>query len=205
MPRLRRVARMCSRTVSGTAYRFRHGSTLCSPTVEKSSAVPLFAAVTCRQSAPDYPRERGDSQEGGNRRCLPSCAPARRQRTPPPRGAARSRRPQTANPLTEVQRKTLRPLGANPPTAVRVPRSAGAEKGCRPSGTNTLTQFAHPAQPVQRKRLPPVRGEPAYAVRVPHLITARKCKKPPYGSYGGFSMSYLVCWVIINTGMYQIS
>ena len=26
-------------------------------------------------------RERGDSQEGGNRRCLPSCAPARRQRT----------------------------------------------------------------------------------------------------------------------------
>ena len=43
---------------------------------------PYFAAVTCRQSAPDYPRERGDSQEGGNRRCLPSCAPARRQRTP---------------------------------------------------------------------------------------------------------------------------
>ena len=42
---------------------------------------PHFAAVTCRQSAPDYPRERGDSQEGGNRRCLPSCAPARRQRT----------------------------------------------------------------------------------------------------------------------------
>ena len=37
---------------------------------------PYFAAVTCRQSAPDYPRERGDSQEGGNRRCLPSCAPA---------------------------------------------------------------------------------------------------------------------------------
>ena len=34
-PRLRKVTRMCSRTVSGTAYRFRHGSTLCSPTVEK--------------------------------------------------------------------------------------------------------------------------------------------------------------------------
>ena len=41
---------------------------------------PLFAAVTCRQSAPDPLRERGDSQEGGNRRCLPSCVPARRQR-----------------------------------------------------------------------------------------------------------------------------
>ena len=37
---------------------------------------PFFAAVTCRQSAPDPSRERGDSQEGGNRRCLPSCAPA---------------------------------------------------------------------------------------------------------------------------------
>ena len=97
---------------------------------------PIFEAVTCRQSAPDYPRERGDSQEGGNRRCLPSCAPARRQR-PLPRGAARSRRPQTANPPAEVQRKTPRPLG-----------------------TNTLTQFKYPAQPVQRKRLPPVRANP---------------------------------------------
>ena len=35
MPRLRRVNHLCSSTVSGTAYRFRHGSTLCSPTVEK--------------------------------------------------------------------------------------------------------------------------------------------------------------------------
>ena len=109
---LRRVARMCSRTVSGTAYRFRHGSTLCSPTVEKILCrSPYFAAVTCRQSAPDYPRERGDSQEGGNRRCLPSCAPARRQRNSPPRGAARSR-PLGTNTLTRfvspaesVQRK----------------------------------------------------------------------------------------------------
>ena len=40
---------------------------------KKSSAVPL-AAVTCRQSAPDYPRERVSAQEGGNRRCLPSCS-----------------------------------------------------------------------------------------------------------------------------------
>ena len=81
MLRLRRPSGLYSRTVSGTAYRFRHGSTLCSPTVEKILCrSPFFAAVTCRQSAPDYPRERGDSQEGGNRRCLPSCAPARRQR-----------------------------------------------------------------------------------------------------------------------------
>ena len=166
MPRLRRVARMCSRTVSGTAYRFRHGSTLCSPTVEKILCrSPYFAAVTCRQSAPGYQRKRGDSQEGRNLGVYPLA---------PPRGAA--------NPLAEVQRKTLRPLG-----------------------TNTLTQFAHPAQPVQRKRLPPGQGEPAHAVCGPRLITARKRKNLRTNHTEVFSMSYLVCWVIINTGMYQIS
>ena len=103
---LRRVNRLCSRTVSGTANMSGHGSTLCSPTEEKILCrSPYFAAVTCRQSAPDPPRERGDSQEGGNRRCLPSCAPARRQRKSPPRGAARSRRPQTAHFLAKSQRK----------------------------------------------------------------------------------------------------
>ena len=83
LSRLRRVNRMCSSNVSDTANMSGHGSTLCSPTVEKILCrSPYFEAVTCRQSAPDSPRERGDSQEGGNRRCLPSCAPARRQRTP---------------------------------------------------------------------------------------------------------------------------
>ena len=41
---------------------------------------PLFAAVAALRFSPDSLRERGDPQEGGNRRCLPSCAPARRQR-----------------------------------------------------------------------------------------------------------------------------
>ena len=78
---LRRVNRLCSRTLSDTANMSRHGSTLCSPTVEKILCrSPYFAAVAGLWSASDYPRERGDSQEGGNRRCLPSCAPARRQR-----------------------------------------------------------------------------------------------------------------------------
>ena len=36
---------------------------------------PYFAAVAGLWSAPGYPRERGDSQEGGNRRCLPSYCP----------------------------------------------------------------------------------------------------------------------------------
>ena len=38
----RRLNHMCSRTVSGTAYRFRHGSTLCSPTVEKILCRPPY-------------------------------------------------------------------------------------------------------------------------------------------------------------------
>ena len=49
---------------------------------------------------------------------------------PPPWVRRRSRRPQTANPPAEVQRKTSRPLGAN-----------------------TLTQFASPDQPVPKKPL----------------------------------------------------
>ena len=36
--------------------------------------------------------------------------------------------------LAEVQRKTFRPLGANPPAAGRAPRSAGAEKGAARQG-----------------------------------------------------------------------
>ena len=71
----------------------------------------------------------------------------------PPRGAARSRRPQTANPPAEVQRKTLRPERAN-----------------------TLTQFAHPGFPVQ-KRSRPVRANPPAAVRAPRLSGAEK--EPP--------------------------
>ena len=82
----------------------------------------------------------------------------------------------------EVQRKTPRPSGANPPAAVRVPRSADAEKeppvrgepacgssrtpafrcrkGAARQGRTRLRQFACPAQPVQQKE-PPVRGERA--------------------------------------------
>ena len=142
MSRLRRVAGLCSSTLSDTANRLlmrtdSEGSS--SAAEKKSSAVPFFAAVTCRQSAPDYPRERGDSQEGGNRRCLPSCAPARRQRTFP-RSAER-------NSSLDFKRKTPRPLGAN-----------------------TLTQFEYPAQPVLRNaaRI----GRTACAVRASQRVGA---------------------------------
>ena len=63
---LRRVARMCSSTVSGTANMSRHGSTLCSPTVEKLLCRSLFSERShvgnLRQTLQG---KRGDSQEGG--------------------------------------------------------------------------------------------------------------------------------------------
>ena len=92
------------------------------------------------------------SKRKGNRRCPFLFAPAAGRGTFPPSADGES--------PAEVQRKTSRPLGANTPTAVRVPRSAGAEKECRPVRANTLTQFAHPAQPVLRNRLPPRSCEP---------------------------------------------
>ena len=101
----------------------------------------------------------------GNRRCPFLFAPAAGAATFPPSADGES--------PAEVQRKTLRPERANPPAAVRVPRSAGAEKGAAPSGRTRLRQFVRPGQPVQ-KRSRPVRGEPAYAVRAPRWVGAEK-------------------------------
>ena len=72
---------------------------------------------------------------------------------PPRRVPRRSRRPQTANPLAEVQRKTFRPLGANTLTQFEYPAQPVLKRS-RPSGANSLTPFVSPAQPVLKK-LPP--------------------------------------------------
>ena len=72
---------------------------------------------------------------------------------PPPRARRRSRRPQTANPPAEVQRKTFRPSGANTLTQFAHPAQP-VQKRSRPSGANPLTQFAHPGQPVQKRSRP---------------------------------------------------
>ncbi len=81
----------------------------------------------------------------GNRRCPFLFAPAA--------GAATSRRPQTANPPAEVQRKTFRPLGANPLTQFACPGQP-VQKKSRPLGANPLTQFACPGFPVQKRSRP---------------------------------------------------
>ena len=68
----------------------------------------------------------------------------------PPRRVPHSPALRRAQLPAEVQRKTLRPSGANP-----------------------LTQFEYPVQPVLKK-VPPVRDEPADAVRVPQSAGVEK-------------------------------
>ena len=149
---------MCSRTVSDPANRLlkRTDSEGSSSVAEKkSSAVPLFrsghmSAICARLSKGKVGVQRGRKTAG-----CPSFLPtAVGTASSPPRGAARSRRPQTANPPAEVQRKTP-----------------------RPSGANTLTQFVCPGQPVLKK-VPPGQGEHANAVRAPRSAGAEKAAAP---------------------------
>ena len=98
---------------------------------------------------------------------LPFCPPPRARRIPALR---RAQLP------AEVQRKTPRPSGPNPPAAVRVPRSAGAGKGAARQGRTRLRQFVCPGQPVQKRSCPSGSNPPA-AVRVPRPAGAEK--EPP--------------------------
>ena len=107
---------MCSRPVSDPANRLRKTRK------KKSSAVPYFrsghmSAICAGLGS----KGKVGVQRGRETAGVPSFLPPRRA----PR---RSRRPQTANPHAEIQRKTSRPLGTNTPAAVRVPRWVGAEK-----------------------------------------------------------------------------
>ena len=117
----------------------------------------------------------------------------------PPRRAPHSPALRRAQPPAEVQRKTPRPSGSNPPAAVRVPRSADAEKelpvrgepacgsSCAPVsrcrkgaariGRTRLRQFACPGQPVQQKE-PPVRDEPACGSSRAPLSRCSKRSRP---------------------------
>ena len=112
------------------------------------------------QSAPDYPRERGDSQEGGNRRVYPLVRP---------RGVS-------ALPA-EVQRKTPRPSGANTLTQFVCPGQPVLKKSAARQGRTRLRQFERPAGSVQRK-VPPGQGEHANAVCAPRSAGAEKAAAP---------------------------
>ena len=92
----------------------------------------------------------------------------------PPRRAPRSPALRRAQFPAEVQRKTPRPSGSNPPAAVRVPRLSGAGKKEPPrQGRTRLRQFVCPGQPVQEKE-PPIRVEPACGSSRAPLSRCRK-------------------------------
>ena len=140
MSRLLEVADLCSRTVSDTANRLRKTRK------KKSSAVPPFrsghmSAICARLSN----KGKVGVQRGRETAGVPSFLPtAVGTASSPPRGAARSRRPQTAHFLAESQRKTSRPERDEHACAVQVPPVYPCRKRCRPE-----------------------KDEHAYAVRVP--------------------------------------
>ena len=122
----------------------RHGSTLCSPTVEK----PLCRSPISQRSHVGNLRQtiqgKGrSSKRKGNRRCPFLFAP---------RGGCRNVLPSAD--------------GESPPLRF-------SEKLSARQGRTRLRQFAHPSQLVLKKE-PHVRGEHAYAVRVPRSAGAEK-------------------------------
>ena len=126
MPRLLEVADLCSSTLSDTANMSRHGSTLCSPTVEKILCrSPIFAAVTCRQSAPD-PQGKGEIHKRVETAGVYPLVPRRVGALP-----------------AEVQRKTSRPLGANTLTQFASPG--------QPVPKKPPARFAFPRLPYAEK------------------------------------------------------
>ncbi len=107
---------MCSRTLSDTANRLRKTRK------KKFSAVPLFRSgrrsLVCARLTN---KGKAGVQRGRETAGVPSSlSPPRTRQSPALR---RAQFP------AESQRKTPRPSGANTPAAVRVPRSAGTEKG----------------------------------------------------------------------------
>ena len=120
MLRLRRVNRLCSRTISGTAYRFRHGSTLCSPTVEKILCRSPFrsghmSAICARLSQKEVGVKRVETLVSTllPRRGARHVPAVRRRRIPPlrcseklPARKGRTRLRQFAYPAQRVLKKT---------------------------------------------------------------------------------------------------
>ena len=141
---------MCSRTLSDPANRLRKTRK------KKSSAVPYFRSgrrslIFARLSN----KGKVGVQRGRETAGVPSFLPtAVGTASSPPRGAARSRRPQTANPPLRFSEK----LPAR-------------------QGRTRLRQFECPAQSVQ-KRSRPIRGEHASGSSCTPLSRCRKGAAP---------------------------
>ena len=119
--------------------------------------------------------------------CGSSCAPLSRCR----KGAARigrTRLRQFACPAQSVQKRS-RPSGANPPAAVRVPRSAGAEKEPPVRGEPACGSSCAPVSRCSKRSCPSGSNPPA-AVRVPRSPCAEKRKAPQNCFHGAQSMHF---------------
>ena len=163
MPRLMEVAYLCSSNVSDPANRLRKTRK------KKSSVVPPVSQRSHVGNLRQI-RKQGkgrSSKRKENRRLSFLFAPAAGAATLPPSADGES--------PAEVQRKTPRPLGANPLTQFVCPGQPVQRKE-PPVRANTLTQFAHPGQPVQRKE-PPVRANPLTQFVCPGQPVQRK--EPP--------------------------
>ena len=121
---------------------------------KKSSAVPLFRSG---RRSPIFAglssKGKVGVQRGRKTAGCPSFLPtAVGTASSPPRGAARSRRPQTANPPLRFSEKLPARKGR---TRLRQFVCPGfpVQKRSRPERANTLTQFVCPAQPVQKTSL----------------------------------------------------
>ena len=105
-----------------------------------------------------------------------------------PARQGRTRLRQFVCPAQPVQKRS-RPDRANPPAAVRVPRSAGAAKGAARQGRTRLRQFVCPGQPMQKRSRPSGTNPPA-AVRAPRSPCAEKAKAPQNCFHGAQSMHF---------------
>ena len=146
MPRLRKLNPCVAVTISGTAYRFRHGSTLCSPTVKNPLPFPYFRSGHISEICARL----GNKGKAGVQR-----------------GRANRRCPFSLR--WWVGRCPSRGCGNLPRSAERNSSLNFSEK-LRPLGTNTLAQFECPTQPVLRNaaRI----GRTACAVRASQRVGA---------------------------------
>ena len=110
---------------------------------------------------------------------------------PMQKGAARQGRTrlrQFACPAQSMQKRS-RPSGANPPAAVRVPRSAGAEKDPPVRGEPACGSSRAPLSRCSKRSRPSGANAPA-AVRVPRSPCAEKRKAPQNYFHGAQSMHF---------------
>ncbi len=103
----------------------------------------------------------------------------------PRRGARHAPAAAAAQLPAEVQRKTLRPSGANTPAAVRAPLSAGAEKRAARKGRTRLRSSRPPVSRCRKKRL---RGSHSLGCPIPRKRKRHRSRgASPFCGYVGRS------------------